>query len=143
MSDNGPHHPIAEAMRTAHDEAQVRERLNAPHGGPRSSYFGQGIGNVGGWVWLFVILGALLGWLTGHGLTGAVIGAVVIGGAFALIAFVGKITSHFWNRGPVWVWVLLGAIVGFFLGGVMSGEGINWAMVGMMVFGAFRYMMKD
>lgn len=142
MNDNGPHHPIAEAMRIAREEAAVRERLNASGSGAPSAV-GEGIGNASGWVVVLGMIGAILGGIFGRGLMGAVVGAVVLGGGFAIVAWVGRKTARIWNRGPVFVWVILGAVGGWFLGALMHSDASGWAVAGMMGAGAFRYLMKD
>lgn len=142
MSDSGPHHPIAEAMRVAREEAAVRDRLNAPLSGAPSA-IGGGVGNATGWAVFFGMIGAVLGGIFGRGLMGAIIGAVMLGGGFALVAWVGRKTSSIWNRGPVFVWVILGAVGGWCLGALMHSDASGWAVAGMMAAGGFRYMMKD
>lgn len=139
MSDNGPHHPIAEALRIAREEAAVRERLSGSSGAPA---VGGGIGNAGGWVVFIAMIGAILGGIVGRGLMGAVVGAVVLGGGFAVVAWVGRKTSVIWNRGPVFVWVILGAVGGWLLGAAMHSDASGWAVAGMMAAGAFRYLTK-
>jgi len=142
MSDD-IHHPIAEAMRDAREMSDRIEQVNRPLGGAPSPFFGQGIGNAGAYVFFFAMIGAILGGLLGRSLMAAVVGAIVVGGMFGVIAFVGKLTSRIWNRGPVLLWVLLGGIAFFFLGAAMDSDPINWAVAGAMIGGAFRYMMKD
>ena len=142
MSDD-IHHPVAEAMREARKMSDQIEQVNRPISGATSPFFGQGIGNVGAYVVLFGMVGAILGGLLGRSLMGAVAGAVVVGGIFGVIAFVGKLTSRIWNRGPVILWVLLGSVAFFFLGALLNSDPINWAVSGAMIGGAFRYMMKD
>lgn len=139
MSDNGPHHPIAEAMRIAHEEAAVRARGSGSGG----SAGGGGIGNASGWVVFFGMIGAVLGGIAGRGWMGAVVGGVMLGGGIALLAWVGRKTSVIWNRGPVFVWVILGAVGGWLLGAAMHSDAAGWAVAGMMVAGAFRYLTKD
>lgn len=138
MSDNGPHHPIAEAMRIAREEAAVRERGSGSGG----SAGGGGIGNASGWVVFFGMIGAVLGGIDGRGAMGAVVGAAVLGGGVALLAWIGRKTSRIWNRGPVFVWVILGAVGGWCLGALMHSDASGWAVAGMLACGAFRYMMK-
>jgi hypothetical protein len=143
MSDHGPHHPIAEAMRVAREEADIRDRINAPLSSGRPSHFGQGIGAASGWVVLFGMMGAILGGILGRGLTGAIVGAVVLGGGFGVVGFIGGMTSRIWDRGPVLVWVAVGGVAGYFFGAMITSDPINWAVAGMMLFGAYRFVTKN
>lgn len=138
--DNDVHHPVARALREAHEMGeQIASRglRTTP-----SPFSGQGIGGAVGWAFFFGLLGFCVGLLVG-GWSGAIVGAVVFAAVFMAIAFVARLTMPIWNRGPVFVWFLLGGVVFFFVGGVLHGEGINWAFAGAPLAAAFRYLMKD
>lgn len=141
MSDDyGVHHPVAAEMREARELRDQLAHQNAR--GPRSAFFGEGIGAASGWAFFFGLLGFAVGIFMG-GVVGAIVTAVVFAGVFLVIAFVARRTMSIWNRGPVFVWFILGGVVFFLIGGVLQGEGINWAFVGAPVAAAFRYLMKD
>ena len=139
MSD-GPHHPIAEALRTAREEAAVRNH-NLPSG--PSPFAGEGIGALSGWLFFFGMVGAVLGGVLGRGLSGAIVGALVFAGGLAVVGFVARRTSFIWNRGPAWLWGIGGFVLGAFVGVAMNSDAMGWGIALAMVCWAFRSVYKD
>lgn len=136
VMNDGPHHPIAEAMRVAREEAAVRDHMNAPMGG-RSVFSGEGIGALSGWLCFFGMIGAILGGLS-SGIVGAIVGAGMFAGGVAVIALVARKTSFVWDRGPAWVWGIIGFVAGALLGASMQSDLLGWGLAGAMLFWGFR-----
>ncbi|MCU0919981.1 MAG: hypothetical protein MUF16_06550 [Burkholderiaceae bacterium] len=141
MSDDyGVHHDVARELR---EDRELRDRLaqQAQRGKP-GAHFGQGIGAFSGWTVFCGLLGFAIG-LFARGLVGGLIGGLLFTGIFMAVGYVARMTMPLWNRGPVIVWFLMGGVSFFLAGGLLHGEGINWAFVGAPLAAAFRYLMKD
>lgn len=91
------HHPLAEALQTAREEAAARDRSNAPinyGGGSGGGPIGPiGIGNLSGWATFAMMLAAIFFGLMGRSAIAAFLGAALTGALFYIAGSLSKSTK--------------------------------------------------
>ena len=137
-----------QAMETLAQNERERQMIFGENGGSGPSGFGQGIGNLGGWVMFAGMLGAVLGGLLGRGFVGAIVGAAMLAGPMWALGAFGRASSSAIGRGSVLTWTLIGAMGGAVLGAIIGSAGhamsaaINWSILGAIVLGGFRLVKR-